>query len=954
MKRKFRPISRIMGIVLTLAMAMALMTGTAFAADDMGMGGDMGGGGSGGGSQEFGTFDEVESYAGILAEDGVLTYADDWDGTIELDEGGSITAESITGATISVTEGNGAAISMSSASDVFTISNSTISATSGTINDDLGYEAAAGVAVGVETGELWIVDSTITSDGSRSTPVYLFSNSDDEATSLVVVDSTLESSSDTIWIPAFKLMYSGARATILMTENNSWFYGAEVISQNWGAISQDSVDATTYVVNSIGVSTEGGYGTYLTYGMELYGSELYGGQYGAFMCGDSLLITDTGANVSDEAMSKVPDYEVEDTTSIIAAPFNAIVVHNSLSDNTMKAVGYFSNTILSTLEEDLPDSVTAMSYDDEFFLDPDTDDYGISSGSAYFYNMNLYGSLVLVRSMNADFTFDNTDTRTSNGVLVQSVITFDPPSASGYLSVGEEVDGITATFLNGDYEGDILHQDYQRSMTVEVGENATLTGAVVSGTYAAWNNLWSEESLNEALEADGKDSSIFASDTWAEDVYDNLTIEDDTEYADTDNIGASVTVEAGGTWVVDGESTLSSLTIEEGGSVEAAEGYELVVYVNCDTSNSLLTYEGGEEIDSLSAGTYTDVRIEVVASADASAPSEEETEEEIETEEETEAEEPSEDEEEVSSDWAGYISYLVSFAEENYDSMAATDSDETVDDMIAAIKEMTEADYSTSILYQVLTDLGGALTYDEYLSEAGTGQEETVPEDEEETASDFESYIAYLIEYLEENADDVLPPDGAVTVEEYIAGLEALTEDTYESDTYYQVLIDLNSALTYEEWLAENGGSSEEDTESGDEQAEDEEDGGGDAQGEDEEEEPDAGDVSGEDEEAGGEDAQGEDEEEEPDAGGLSGEDEEGGDGGAQDEDEDEDAEDAQAAESGESASSGTSASESSETSESDTSSADVGDSNMLLFWSIILCLAAAGIVLSAAVRKRV
>ena len=928
MKRKFRPISRIMGIVLTLAMAMALMTGTAFAADDMGMGGDMGGGGSGGGSQEFGTFDEVESYAGILAEDGVLTYADDWDGTIELDEGGSITAESITGATISVTEGNGAAISMSSASDVFTISNSTISATSGTINDDLGYEAAAGVAVGVETGELWIVDSTITSDGSRSTPVYLFSNSDDEATSLVVVDSTLESSSDTIWIPAFKLMYSGARATILMTENNSWFYGAEVISQNWGAISQDSVDATTYVVNSIGVSTEGGYGTYLTYGMELYGSELYGGQYGAFMCGDSLLITDTGANVSDEAMSKVPDYEVEDTTSIIAAPFNAIVVHNSLSDNTMKAVGYFSNTILSTLEEDLPDSVTAMSYDDEFFLDPDTDDYGISSGSAYFYNMNLYGSLVLVRSMNADFTFDNTDTRTSNGVLVQSVITFDPPSASGYLSVGEEVDGITATFLNGDYEGDILHQDYQRSMTVEVGENATLTGAVVSGTYAAWNNLWSEESLNEALEADGKDSSIFASDTWAEDVYDNLTIEDDTEYADTDNIGASVTVEAGGTWVVDGESTLSSLTIEEGGSVEAAEGYELVVYVNCDTSNSLLTYEGGEEIDSLSAGTYTDVRIEVVASADASAPSEEETEEEIETEEETEAEEPSEDEEEVSSDWAGYISYLVSFAEENYDSMAATDSDETVDDMIAAIKEMTEADYSTSILYQVLTDLGGALTYDEYLSEAGTGQEETVPEDEEETASDFESYIAYLIEYLEENADDVLPPDGAVTVEEYIAGLEALTEDTYESDTYYQVLIDLNSALTYEEWLAENGGSSEEDTESGDEQAEDEEDGGGDAQGE--------------------------DEEEEPDAGGLSGEDEEGGDGGAQDEDEEEDAEDAQAAESGESASSGTSVSESSETSESDTSSADVGDSNMLLFWSIILCLAAAGIVLSAAVRKRV
>ena len=644
---KKKRLKRLGSLAAAAALAAALLTGTALAADDAG------GGGGGSASQEFGTYDEVTSYAGIIIDGESITYAEDWNGTITIADGGSITAEGMTDVTVTAEEGNGLAISLASASDIFTIENCTISVTSGTINDDLGYEAAAGVAIGVETGELWIVDSYISSSGSRSTPVYMFSSTDDEATSLVVVDSTLEAYSDVIWVPAFKLVANGARATILMTNNDSWFYGSTVISNNWGAISQDSVDATTYVVNTVGISTEGGYGTYLTYGMELYGSELYGGQYGIFMCGTSIITTDTGANVSEEAMSKVPDYEVEDTTTIVAAPFNAVVVHNSLQDTTMVAEGYLNNSILSTLLEDLPDSVTAMSYDDDFLLDTTMDSYGVSSGAAYFYSRNLYGSIVLVRSMNADFTFDNTELRTSNGVLVQSVITYDPPSASGYLSVGEgeSVAGVNATFLNGDYTGDILHQDYQRSGSVTVGEDATLTGKIVSGTYAAWLDLWSEENLTAALEEDGLDSSIFSSEDWVQDVYDNLTVEDDAEYADTDNLGVDVVIEAGGTWIVTEDSTLASLTVEEGGTVAAADGYTLVIYENCDTSNSLLTYENGTEVSELETGTtYTDVRIEVVADEAAQTPAEPETDEETQEEEaepETDAEDTEDTQEEA-------------------------------------------------------------------------------------------------------------------------------------------------------------------------------------------------------------------------------------------------------------------------------------------------------------------
>ena len=573
-----------------------------------------GGGGTGSAGQEFATFDEVASYAGVTISGDAVTYADDYSGTIS---GGEITAEGMTGVTIDATEANGIAISMEDETGVYTISDSEIHVTAGQINNDAGYEAVAGVGIGVNTGELWIKNSTISSEDARSTSVYLLSTESPSATSLVVVDSTLESNSNEIWMPPFKLLAGGARATLLMTRNNSWFYGADVTSNNWGAISQDSVDAYTYVINSTGTTTEGGYATYLTYGMRLYGSELYGAQYGVFMCGTSDIITDTGAAALDDedAMSKVPDYEVdEDAVSTVVAPFNAIVVHNSLADTSMVATGNFKNSVLSTLTEDLPDTVTPMSYDDDFFL-PGVDIIGSGNGcgAAYFFNRNLYGSLALVRSMNADFTFDNTETSTSNGVLVQSVVTYDPPSASGYLAVGEgdDVPGISSTFLNGEYEGDILHEDYQRKMDVTIGENATLSGKIVSGTWQAWNDLWSEESLTEALEADGYTTDIFDNDLWVEDVQANLILSDDADYADTENYGVDVTVANGGTWVVTETSSLSSLTIEDGATITVPDGYTMTVYEDCDASNGLSFYDesAGTQVSELTAGTYNNVVI---------------------------------------------------------------------------------------------------------------------------------------------------------------------------------------------------------------------------------------------------------------------------------------------------------------------------------------------------------
>ena len=575
-----------------------------------------GGGGAGSAGQEFATFEEVSSYAGIIVTGDDVELADGYNGDISADAS-AVSADGAKGITINAEEANGIAITKSSEDDVYTIEDSQISVTAGQINNDAGYEAVAGVGVGVETGELWVKNSDISSDGPRSTPVYLFSTDSPAATSLVVEDSTLTAHSDEIWMPPFKLLAGGARASLMMTRNNSWYYGSTVTSNNWGAISQDSVDAYTYVINSSGTSTEGGYATYLTYGMRLYGSELYGGQYGVFMCGDSDIISDTGvaALSDDDAMSKIPEYTVdEDAVSKIAAPFNAIVVHNSLPALDMVAKGEFRNTLISTLTEDLPDNVTPMAADDDFFM-PGVDILGSGAGcgASYFFSKNLYGSIALIRSMNADFTFDASDLRSSNGVLLQSVVTYDPPSASGYLAVGEgdDLPGIKGTYKNGSYEGDILHQDYQRKMAVTIDEDATVTGAMVSGTYQAWLDLWSEENLTAMLEEDGYTPDFFNNENWVEDVQANLIQSDDEAYADTENYGIDLTVSSTGKWVVTDRSTLGSLTVEDGATITAPEGKTLKVYTDCDDSNSLSSYDesAGTELSELTPGTYENVVI---------------------------------------------------------------------------------------------------------------------------------------------------------------------------------------------------------------------------------------------------------------------------------------------------------------------------------------------------------
>jgi hypothetical protein len=125
------------------------------------------------------------------------------------------------------------------------------------------------------------------------------------------------------------------------------------------------------------------------------------------------------------------------------------------------------------------------------------------------------------------------------------------------------------------------------------------------------------------LEEDGYTPAVFNNDQWVADVAANLIQSSDEAYADTENYGVDLTIAAGGTWYVTGTSTLSSLTIEAGGQIlSGSENQDVVVYVNCDASNSLLSYDysNATKLSDLAPGTYENVAV-VLEAAQPSTPS---------------------------------------------------------------------------------------------------------------------------------------------------------------------------------------------------------------------------------------------------------------------------------------------------------------------------------------------
>ncbi len=633
-------------LCLLLALCLCLSMGTAALASGEASGGDRGA------DSSYPTFDETVDQAAISIDHAAVQTVNDDDsswtsfaGTLEIAEGGSVTDKALSGVYIAGADysaetedsdtDNGIAwagaedmiMYIGGTEDFFDVEvggetlsfNSVIILKGEELVDD-AVEGDDGVGVLMDEGNYLLENLYIETDGMRAPAIYNMN-----ADSVVVVDNCfLNTKGGESWHPLFTLLTASTRAALLFG-GETWFYNDTIVTQDWGCLSQEGQnDGTrTWAVNTYLEAYCGGYGAYVLNDnyMDFYGTEIQATDYAIFLCGHATaVIDDLAAGLGDETVAAnmeefgvtVDEAITEDGKSIIAANINAIVVHtNGVADGTASCV--VANSIVTTDTAHGLRTVGAtgeeIGLDISFRWTESDDDTTFNQGESWFAMENMWGSAALVRSMQAELTFDNTEIYPSNGVLLQSIVAYDPNGGTSmYRAAGEEaLEGISATFANGAYTGDILHQDYHRQMTVTL-ENAALTGSIQSYTMQMWNDLWSTENLTAMLEAAGLDTAALT-ESRAEAIRAALIV-DESYDGDENKTGVNLYIDGDSTWTVTATSSLGSLTVESADALICDGAY--TIYVNCDTSSDLSYYDtaSGQVIDELEPGvTYTDVVI---------------------------------------------------------------------------------------------------------------------------------------------------------------------------------------------------------------------------------------------------------------------------------------------------------------------------------------------------------
>ncbi|MCD8116950.1 MAG: hypothetical protein LUE21_07530 [Oscillospiraceae bacterium] len=418
---------------------------------------------------------------------------------------------------------------------------------------------------------------------------------------VVVKDSYIESTGAlTCYKPVTRLLLSTCRANVFVG-GSAYYYNTTAVSSDWGALSTDTGGANStylYAYNVLTDNPNGGYSTYADTNcfVEIYGSEMYSAEYGGFIACSGVLRIGSSDDASEEALlyADKDDLLTENKDSLVSAGRNAIVVHlvDSMGNNsgydTTTGVLNISNTTLQTDK----DTLTTRDY----YNDENGDAYG---ECGYFLNYSA-GSGIALRSTNIEMTLDNVtfdvyeNAVTGRPIAIHSILNYD---ARGAVSVpdGEESLGQSIALSNMSVDGDIIHNDYQRPMTITT-ENVVINGAIVSGTCAAWNALWSDVEDNGLAENFDGDM-----------IYSLLTKNETYETV----WGVRLSLDSDSVWNVSGDSSLYSLSVEEDAVIQAAEGYEIEIYVDCAMSSSdeFYDYTTGTQVDSLPAGEYQGVVI---------------------------------------------------------------------------------------------------------------------------------------------------------------------------------------------------------------------------------------------------------------------------------------------------------------------------------------------------------
>lgn len=458
---------------------------------------------------------------------------------------------------------------------------------------DSAVETARGVNLAFNGESIKIKNTYMDGDGTGRPTIHIPSKTRDKNATqlpdLIVEDSWIDNST--------------TRAMLLMG-GDVWFLNSKGYTNSWGALSYDNTSTTMYVVNSdVQNIGSGGYSIYDAAGCTafIYGSKVLGGNVGITVCRNAVLTVDSLAAADETATAPytgeadlLAPAATEDGRTIVVAHDQPIMMHADMSGPDSQAVAYISNAYISTLDEDLvfADGTTYADWAKE------------STGTSALANEYQSGAVALLKSHNGKIIFDNCELYSRKGLLVHSQFVYDSMASGIYPQDGAEYVGDEIVFRNMSAVGDVLHEDYMRKMDLAL-ENASLEGAVVGTTLAAWNNYWTEQvaalPAEELTNASGEmaDMSEALKKFIYNDTYETLW-------------GVRMTVDASSVWTVTGDSNLVSFTMEDGAVVQAPEGKSLSIYVDCAMSNDLEAYDTsvGTKIDAFEPGVeYTGVVI---------------------------------------------------------------------------------------------------------------------------------------------------------------------------------------------------------------------------------------------------------------------------------------------------------------------------------------------------------
>ena len=552
-----------LSMIMVLAMAVSLLAGITFAADD-----DGGTGGMTEGEIAGVTGDAASEDAAILVTGNVVTETEDGTYTYTSLSGGEGEAVVIEG--LVMTSGdytyNGVTVTGSSEVEI-------IGATV-TLNVDEAVDGTetAGTAIAVDDGStLYITNSTVTVNGAGRYTVACYNDAIMVVTGSTVIaggNEGADGNTDNVSDPASNaaLLVSGtSRANFSIGASHTFYYNSSCIADGWAALSTDSATGTgleLVAYNTYAEATNGGYGTYADTSCRdyLYAVTFNAAELGAIISNNGEITIGSGADAEDATTSdgydilEYYDGETTDEGSVIFGARNAVQMHSPdmMGDGTAgyQAVLTVSNSTLTTVATDELDAAS-------------TYDYSSYGDAVYAYVEYITGSVLLVKSTGAVITLDNVEMYSSNGVLIHTIVNSD--SMSRFLKSGNEGYDVEVSMTDMDVEGDIVHDDYQRDLIVTLSDT-TLTGAITTATADSWYEQWADYA---------DDDSAY----WT-------TINNDTYNTDTHE--TDITLTDGSVWYVTADSNITSLTIEDTSMVVVAEGVTLTV---------------GDEV--YEAGTYT-------------------------------------------------------------------------------------------------------------------------------------------------------------------------------------------------------------------------------------------------------------------------------------------------------------------------------------------------------------